>query len=109
MHALEVGNFWLISGGYERVEPSFNEFAHAAAEHGLLAEEVGLGFLGERRFENARACATETLGVGKCERPGIARCVLLDRDEGGSSATFGENFADAMSRRFGSDHRDIHI
>src|SRR5690348_13825831 len=45
VHALEVGHLRLIAGFDERVEARLHQGAHTAAEHGLLAEQVGLGFL----------------------------------------------------------------
>ena len=109
VHALEVGDFGLIAGVDERVEARFDQFADAAAEDGLFAEEIGLGFFGESRFENAGACAAEAFAVGERERFGVAAGVLLDGDESGRAAAFGEDFADAMAGSFGRDHGDVDV
>jgi hypothetical protein len=52
---LEVGDLRLVAGLGERLEAVLDELRHAAAEHGLLTEQVGLGLLGERRLDDAGA------------------------------------------------------
>ena len=72
MQALEVGHLRVVARLDERLEAGLDERARAAAEHGLLAEEVGLGLVLERRLDDAAAGAADALGVGERERP--ARC-----------------------------------
>ena len=55
VQALVVGDLRLVARLDERLEAGLDQLGDAAAEHGLLAEEVGLGLLGERRLEHARA------------------------------------------------------
>ena len=55
VQALEIGDLGLISGIDQRLESGLHQLAGAAAEHGLLAEQIGFGFLGEGGFEHARA------------------------------------------------------
>src|SRR5947207_15954120 len=50
VQALVVGDLGLVARLDEEVEARLDEGGHAAAEHGLLAEEVALGLLGERRL-----------------------------------------------------------
>src|ERR1700682_4453946 len=57
VHALEVGHFGLIAGLNQSVESRLDELADAAAEDGLLAEEVGFGFFREGGLEHAGAGA----------------------------------------------------
>jgi heterodisulfide reductase subunit B len=45
VQALEIGDFRLVPGLHQRVEPCFDEVGDAAAQHRLLAEEVGLRYL----------------------------------------------------------------
>ena len=52
--ALVVGDLRLVAGVDERLVAGLHERRDAAAEHGLLAEEVGLGLLREGRLEQAR-------------------------------------------------------
>src|SRR5260370_11067604 len=105
--AFEVGNLRLVAGFRESFEARFDQFTYTAAKYGLLAEEVGFSFFGESRFENAGACAAEGLGVSEGKRLRGTAGILLDGEERGCSATFGEDFANAMARGFWSDHGDI--
>ena len=54
VEALVVGDLGLVAGLDERLEAGLHELGDAAAEHGLLAEEVGLGLLREGRLDHAR-------------------------------------------------------
>ena len=57
VHALEVGHLGLVAGLDERFEAGLHQRADAAAEHDLLAEQVGLGLFGEGGFDDAaRGC-----------------------------------------------------
>ena len=59
MHRLEVGELGLVAGLDERLEGRLDERRDAAAEERLLAEQVGLGLLGEGRLEDARTRGAE--------------------------------------------------
>ena len=109
MHALEIGDFGLITCRHERIKPGFDEFADAAAQDGLFAKEIGFGFFGEGGFENAGARAAQALSVRKRESFGVAAGVLLDGNQRGGAAAFGEDFADAMAGRFRRNHGDVDI
>ena len=54
VQALVVGDLGLVARLDERLEARLDQLGDAAAEHRLLAEEVGLGLLLERRLEHAR-------------------------------------------------------
>ena len=71
VQAFEVGALGLISGLDQGLEPHLDQGADAAAEDDLLAEEVGLGLLGEGRLEDAAAGAADPLGIGQGQ--GLAR------------------------------------
>ena len=71
VHALEVGHLGLVAGLDQRLERRLDEGAHAAAEHALLAEQVGLGLLGEGRLDHAAARAADALGVGQGQFAGL--------------------------------------
>ena len=55
VEALEVGDLGLVAGLDERFEAGLDQLGDAAAEHGLLAEQVGLGLLLEGRLDDAGA------------------------------------------------------
>src|SRR5690606_8173155 len=60
---LEVRDLRLVAGLGEGLEAVLDELRHATAQDGLLAEEVGLGLLGERRPDDAGARAADRLRV----------------------------------------------
>jgi len=107
VHALEVGALRLIAGFYERLKARLDEGADAAAEYGLLAEEVGLGLLLEGRLENSGAGAADALEIAEDERVGVAGGVLMDGDKPRHAAAFDEDLADAMSGRLGRGHAHV--
>src|SRR6266498_5258706 len=51
VQAFEVRELGRIAGANQRVEAGTNERARAAAEHGLLAKQIGLSLLAKSRFE----------------------------------------------------------
>src|SRR6266478_8517654 len=107
VEAFEIGDLGLVASFRKRFEARFDQFTHAAAEHGLFAKEVGFGLLGKGGFQNASARAAESLSVGEGKRFRRTAGILLDSQERGCSAAFGENFANAMARGFWSDHGDV--
>src|SRR5690554_5115548 len=72
---LEVGDLGLVAGLGENLEAVLNQLACATAQHGLLAEQVGLGLFRKRGLDDARTGATNGLGVRLSNLPGLARCV----------------------------------
>ena len=103
----EVGALGLIAGFGEGFVARLDEGADAAAEHGLLAEEIGLGLFLEGGLEDSGAGAADALEVAEAERVGVAGCVLVDGDEAGDAAALGEDFADAMAGGLGRGHADV--
>src|SRR2546430_16322804 len=65
VHALEVGDLRRVSGGREGLEPGLDQRGDAAAQDRLLAEQIGLRLLAERRLEHARASAADPRGIGE--------------------------------------------
>ena len=72
VHRLEVRELGLVAGLDERLERHLDQGRRAAAQDRLLAEEVGLGLLLERRLEDAGAGVAERPGVG--QDPARGRC-----------------------------------
>ena len=81
VNALVVGHLGRVAGLDERLEPGLDQLGEPAAEHGLLAEEVGLGLLREGRLEDPGASAADAGGVGERDLAGVAGRVLGDRDQ----------------------------
>src|ERR671910_1538256 len=107
VQALEVGDLGLVAGLRERLESGLHQPRHAPAQDGLLAEQVGLGFLGEGGLDAPRTQATDALGVRERERPGVAGGVLLDRDEHRHAAPVGELATHQVTRPLGRDHAHV--
>ena len=76
VEALVVRDLGLVAGRDEGLEAGADQLGRAAAEDGLLAEEVGLGLLAERRLEDPRAAGADPDRVGEREvaRPADASC-----------------------------------
>ena len=66
VQALVVGDLGLVAGLDQRLEAGAHQLCRAAAEHGLLAEQVGLGLLLEGRLEDPSPSGADPDGV--CER-----------------------------------------
>ena len=81
VQALEVRELRVVAGVDQRLVAGGHELGDAAAEHGLLAEEVGLGLVLEGRLDHAAARAADALGVGQRELLRVAGRVRVDRDQ----------------------------
>ena len=98
----------LVAGLGQGLEAGLDQRGDAAAEHGLLAEEVRLGLLREGRLDDARPRAADALGVG--ER---ASARLAARRPGGRRAAPGVPWPSLKTSRtrwpgrLGRDHRHV--
>ena len=107
VHRLEVRELGLVAGLDERLERHLHERRRAAAQHGLLAEQVRLGLLGEGRLEDAGAGVAEGPGVGHRPVAGGAGLVAVDGEQGGHAATGLVDAADEVARALRRDHPDV--
>ncbi len=107
MQALEIGALGLIAGLDQGLEPHLDQGADAAAEHDLLAEEVGLGLLGEGGLEDARAGAADPLGIGQGQGLAGRRAGLGGGDQAGDAAPLDELAADEVARALGGDQGGV--
>ena len=82
VHRLEVGQLGLVAGLDERLEGHLDQRRRPAAQDRLLAEQVGLGLLGEGRLEDAGAGAAERPGVGQDAGAGRSRSRRAGRRTG---------------------------
>src|SRR5699024_4499506 len=105
---LEVGDLGLVARLGEGLEAGLDQVAHAAAEHRLLTEQVGLGLLGEGGLDDAGAGAADALGVGEGQVPGRAARVLLDGDDVRDAAAGDELAAHGVARRLRRDEQHVH-
>lgn len=79
----------------------------AAAEHGLLAEEVGLAFLTEVGLDDARPAAADGRAVGEADFHGLAGRVIVHGHEAGHAAALDIFAADGVARALRRHHDDI--
>src|SRR5450830_425360 len=104
---LEVRDLGLVAGLGQRLEAVLDELGDAAAQDRLLAEQVGLGLLGEGGLDTGRAQATDRLGVGECEWPGATGGVFLDRHQHRDAAAIDVLTTNQVTRTLRCDHRDV--
>ena len=107
VHALVVRDLGLVAGLDERLEPELDQLGEAAAEHRLLAEEVGLGLLGERRLEDAGAAGADPGRVGERELARLAARVLRDRDQRRRAVALLVEAADDVAGALRRDHDHV--
>src|SRR3954464_8264762 len=81
MQALEIRHLGRIAGLDQRVEARLHQLDAAAAEHRLLAEEIGLGLFLEVGLDDAGLAAADRRGIGKREVAGLAGAVAMHRDQ----------------------------
>ena len=79
----------------------------AAAQHRLLAEQVGLGLLGERRLEDAGPRRADRARVREHAGARRARLVALDREQGRHAAAGLVHGAQQVARALGRDHPHV--
>ena len=107
VHRLEVGELGLVAGLDQRLEAHLDQRRGPAAQDGLLAEQVGLGLLGEGRLEDARPGRADRPAVGEdavARGPGL---VAMDREQGGHAAAGPVDRAEQVARALRRDHPDV--
>ena len=109
MVALEVRELLGVARLGQGLEAGLDELDETAAEHGLLAEEVLLGLLGESRLDDAGAGAADAPAVGQRDVPGVAGGVLLHAREVGHAGALGELATDDVARALGGAHDDVDV
>src|SRR5699024_718390 len=106
---LEVGHLGSVAGLNQRVETSLDELADTAAQHSLLAEEVGLGLLLEGGLQDASTAGADAGSVSQGDLLGLAGVILLHADQGGAALALGVQAADDVAGALGRDHDDVNI
>src|SRR5918998_1020574 len=109
VQALEVGQARVVAGVHERLVAGADQLGHAAAQHGLLAEQVGLRLVLEGGLDHAAAGAADALGVGQREVLGAAAGVLGDRDQPRDARALEVLAADEVTGALGGDQRDVDL
>ena len=109
MEALEVCHLRRITCLNEYFEARLHQLANAAHEDSLLAEEVFLSLIAERRLQCAGTQSAEALCISKSEVEALARCILMNSEDNRYAGTFRVRAANEMARAFRSDHEYINI
>ena len=109
MQALEVSHFRGITSLDQRVEARLDQFNGAAAQHGLLAKQVGLGLFTEVRFDHTGAAAADRASIRERDIAGGAGRVLMHGNQRGNAATLGIRATHRMAGGLRGDHHDIDI
>ena len=109
VQALEVGDFLGVARLHQRLESGVDQGGYAAAEDGLLAEQVAFGFVFDGGFQHAGAGAADALGVGQPQVFGVAGGVLMHRQQRGDADALHEQLAHPVAGGFGRHHHHIHI
>lgn len=109
VQAFEVGHFRRVASFNQGFETGFYQLNGTAAQNGLFAEQVGFSLVLEGGFDDAGTTATNACGVGQCYVLGVARCVLVDRDQVRDTATFDELGTHGVARCFRRDHDHVEV
>jgi hypothetical protein len=78
VEALEIGHFGGVAGLDQRLEARLDEVGKAAAQHRLLAEQVGLALFLEVGLDDAGTTAADARCIGERDVMRIAGRVLMD-------------------------------
>ena len=108
MDALEVGVLGLVTGLHQGLEAAAHQVHHAAAQHGLLAEQVGLGLVVEGGLHHAGPGAADAGDVGQGDLVGVAGGVLLHGHQAGHALAVDVGGADGVAGTLGGGHEHIH-
>ena len=109
MDALEIGVFGGVACLYQGLEAQLHQFHNAAAENGLLAEEVGLRLILEGGLHHAAPGAANARGIGEADVIGLAGGVLLHSQQAGHALAVDIGGADGVAGALGGDHQHVHI
>ena len=105
--ALEVGVLRLVTGLHQHLEAAAHQVDDAAAEDGLLAEEVGLGLVVHRGLHDARTGAADARDVGQGDVLALAGGVLLHGDQAGHALARHVLAADGVAGALRGGHEHV--
>ena len=109
VQALEIGHLRRVAGLDQGLVGGHDEGRDAAAEHRLLAEEVGLALLPEGGLEDRRAPGPEAGGIRDGHLQRVAAGILFGRHQArhaGAAHVFG---AYGVARPLGRHHEDVDV
>ena len=109
VQALEIGHLGGVAGLDQRLEPPLDQLDEAAAEHHLLAEQVGLALLLEGGLDDARASAADGAGVAERDLERVAARVLGHGHQARDAAAPLILAAHGVAGAFGGDHEHVDV
>src|SRR3546814_519846 len=109
VETLEIGDLGLVAGLDQSLETGCDELARAAAQHCLLAEQVGLRLFREAGLDRPAERAADAGGIG--QRPLARRSarILPDGEEAGDAAPDLLFAADEVTRPLGGEQADVEV
>ena len=109
MDALEIGVSGIVAGLAQGLKARLHQGAHAAAQNGLLTEEVGLGLGAEVSLQHAGTGTADAQRVSQADVPGIAGGILLHGNQAGYTLACQVLAAHGVAGALGGDHDDVHV
>ena len=109
VQTLEISDLGLVASLDERIKPRADQLGQPAAQHHLLAEQVGLGLLAEGRLNDSGPAAANPLGIGQADLVRAASGVLVHCQQTRHATPLLVHAAHQVSRPFGRDHEYIDI
>ena len=109
VQALEVRHFRRVACFDQRLEAGLDQLDGTAAQHGLLAEQVGFGFFTEVGFDDAGTAAAVRCRVRQRDVACRARLVLRNRDQVRHAATLRIRAANRVARCLRRDHDHVEV
>ena len=109
MAGLKVCHLGLVASFHQRIEAGVDQLGNTAAQHGLLAEQIGLGLLLEGGLQNACTACADAGSISQCDILGLTGVVLLHADQRGAALALGVQAAHDVAGALGSDHDDVHV
>src|SRR6476659_3664664 len=108
-HALGVRHRRRITRLYESLVTGLHQLDEPTTQHRLFAEQIGLAFFLEGRFDNSCAAAADRRGIGKAKVVRITRSVLMDRNQARHARTTLIFRAHRVARPLGRYHQHVEI
>ncbi len=109
MQAFEIGHL----GGIARLDQGFkaatDQLDQTAAQDDLLAEQIGFAFFLEVGLDDAGAAAADGRRVRQAQVMGIARGILVHRDQAGHAAALEIFAAHGVAGALGGDHQYVQV
>src|SRR6266513_1519143 len=109
VQAFEVRHLGRVACLHQGIESGFHQLDAAAAQHGLLAEQVGLGLLLEAGLDDARLAAADRRGVGQRHVARFLRRVAVHGDQHRHAPARGVGRAHRVAGGLRRHHPDVEI